>query len=167
VIDPLGGSWYVEWLTDEIERQAEEEFARILALSPEGTMTAGILRGIDEGYFTSAIADAAFDFQNRMDKGRFKQVGVNAYVDDDEDELEILRISAEVGRQQADRVAKVRASRDGHALEAALTRLTAAAATDENLVPLIMDAVRAEATVGEVSKALQSVWGTYHETPRL
>jgi methylmalonyl-CoA mutase, N-terminal domain len=167
VIDPLGGSWYVEWLTDEIERQAEEEFARILALSPEGTMTAGILRGIDEGYFTSAIADAAFDFQNRMDKGRFKQVGVNAYVDDSEDELEILRISAEVGRQQADRVAKVRASRDGHALEAALSRLTAAAATDDNLVPLIMDAVRAEATVGEVSKALQSVWGTYHETPRL
>jgi methylmalonyl-CoA mutase, N-terminal domain len=167
VIDPLGGSWYVEWLTDEIERQAEEEFARILALSPEGTMTAGILRGIDEGYFTSAIADAAFDFQNRMDKGRFKLVGVNAHVDDSEDELEILRISAEVGRQQADRIAQVRAGRDAHALETALERLTAAAATDENLVPLIMDAVRAEATVGEVSKALQSVWGTYHETPRL
>ncbi len=167
VVDPLGGSWYVEWLTDEIERQAEEEFARILALSPEGTMTAGILRGIDEGYFTSAIADAAFDFQNRMDKDRFKLVGVNAYVDDDEDQLEILRISAEVGRQQADRVATVRAERDAHVLEVALERLTAAAATDENLVPLIMDAVRAEATVGEVSKALQSVWGTYHETPRL
>jgi methylmalonyl-CoA mutase, N-terminal domain len=167
VIDPLGGSWYVEWLTDEIERQAEEEFARILALSPEGTMTAGILRGVDEGYFTSAIADAAFDFQNRMDKGRFKLVGVNAYVDDDEDALEILRISAEVGRQQADRVAQVRAQRDARALETAMARLTAAAATDENLVPLIMDAVRAEATVGEVSKALQSVWGTYHETPRL
>jgi methylmalonyl-CoA mutase, N-terminal domain len=167
VIDPLGGSWYVEWLTDEIERQAEEEFARILALSPEGTMTAGILRGIDEGYFTSAIADAAFDFQNRMDKGRFKLVGVNAYVDDSEDALEILRIGAEVGRQQAERVAKVRAGRDAHALETAMERLTAAAATDENLVPLIMDAVRAEATVGEVSKALQSVWGTYHETPRL
>jgi methylmalonyl-CoA mutase, N-terminal domain len=167
VIDPLGGSWYVEWLTDEIERQAEEEFARILALSPDGTMTAGILRGIDEGYFTSAIADAAFDFQNRMDKGRFKLVGVNAYVDDGEDDLEILRISAEVGRQQADRVAKVRARRDARALEAAVERLTAAASTDENLVPLIMDVVRAEATVGEVSKALQSVWGTYHETPRL
>jgi methylmalonyl-CoA mutase, N-terminal domain len=167
VIDPLGGSWYVEWLTDEIERQAEEEFARILALSPEGTMTAGILRGIDEGYFTSAIADAAFDFQNRMDKGRFKLVGVNAHVDDDEDALEILRIGAEVGQQQADRVAAVRASRDPRALDAALQRLIAAAATDENLVPLIMDAVRAEATVGEVSKALQTVWGTYHETPRL
>jgi methylmalonyl-CoA mutase, N-terminal domain len=167
VVDPLGGSWYVEWLTDEIERQAEEEFARILSLSPEGTMTAGILRGIDEGYFTSAIADAAFDFQNRMDKGRFRQVGVNAYVDDDEDELEILRISAEVGRQQSDRVATVREERDAHALEVAMERLTTAAATDENLVPLIMDAVRAEATVGEISKALQSVWGTYHETPRL
>jgi methylmalonyl-CoA mutase, N-terminal domain len=167
VIDPLGGSWYVEWLTDEIERQAEEEFARILALSPEGTMTAGILRGIDEGYFTSAIADAAFDFQNRMDKGRFKLVGVNAYGDDSEDDLEILRISAEVGRNQADRVARVRAERDAPAFETAIERLTAAASTDDNLVPLIMDAVRAEATVGEISRALQSVWGTYHETPRI
>jgi methylmalonyl-CoA mutase, N-terminal domain len=167
VIDPLGGSWYVEWLTDEIERQAEEEFARILALSPEGTMTAGILRGIDEGYFTSAIADAAFDFQNRMDKGRFKLVGVNAYGDDSEDDLEILRISAEVGPNQADRVARVRAERDAHAFETAIERLTAAASTDDNLVPLIMDAVRAEATVGEISRALQSVWGTYHETPRI
>jgi methylmalonyl-CoA mutase, N-terminal domain len=167
VIDPLGGAWYVEWLTDEIERQAEEEFARILALSPQGTMTAGILRGIDEGYFTSAIADAAFEFQNRMDKGRFKQVGVNAYVDDDEDRLEILRIGAEVGEQQAARVAAVRAARDPQAVAAALERLARAASTDANLVPLIMDAVRAEATVGEVSSALQSVWGTYSETPRL
>jgi methylmalonyl-CoA mutase, N-terminal domain len=167
VIDPLGGSWYVEWLTDEIERQVEEEFAHILALSPEGTMTAGILRGIDEGYFTSAIADSAFEFQNRMDKGRFKLVGVNAYVDDSEDDLEILRIGAEVGRQQAERVARVRAERDDQALTAALERLQAAAATDENLVPLIMDAVRADATVGEVSRTLQAVWGTYAETPRL
>jgi methylmalonyl-CoA mutase, N-terminal domain len=167
VIDPLGGSWYVEWLTDEIERQAEEEFAHILALAPEGTMTAGILRGIDEGYFTSAIADSAFEFQNRMDKGRFKLVGVNAYVDDSDDELEILRIGAEVGRQQAERVAKVRAERDGHRLASALERLQAAAATDENLVPLIMDAVRADATVGEVSQTLQAVWGTYAETPRI
>jgi methylmalonyl-CoA mutase, N-terminal domain len=167
VIDPLGGSWYVEWLTDEIERQAEEEFARILEMSEDGTITSGILTGIDEGYFTSAIADAAFDFQNRMDKGRFRMVGVNVHEDPDEDELEILRISADVETGQNARLAAVRAGRDDDALRVALDRLQRAAATDENLVPLIMDAVRAEATVGEVSATLQAVWGTYSETPRL
>jgi methylmalonyl-CoA mutase, N-terminal domain len=167
VIDPLGGSWYVEWLTDEIERQCEEEFARILELSEDDTMLGGILKGIDEGYFTSEIADAAFAFQNRMDKGRFRMVGVNSHVDDAEDDLEILRISAEVERHQTARLADARTQRDGAAVESALQRLTAAASTDENLVPLIMDAVRAEATVGEVSRALQDVWGTYSETPRL
>ncbi|MFP4636054.1 MAG: methylmalonyl-CoA mutase [Nitriliruptoraceae bacterium] len=167
VIDPLGGSWYVEWLTDETERRCEEEFEQILARSEDGTITSGILHGIDEGYFTSEIADAAFAFQNRMDKGDFKMVGVNAYVDDDDDELEILRIGAEVEQAQNDRLAHVRSDRDEAALTAALDRLGEAAHTDRNLVPLIMDAVRADATVGEVSSTLQQVWGTYQEAPRL
>jgi methylmalonyl-CoA mutase, N-terminal domain len=167
VIDPLGGSWYVEWLTDEIERQCEEEFARILELSDDDTMLSGILKGIDEGYFTSEIADAAFAFQNRMDKGRFRMVGVNSHVDDDEDTLEILRIGAEVESAQVGRLEGVRAGRDDGAVSAALDRLGAAARTDENLVPLIMDAVRADATVGEVSATLQEVWGPYSETPRI
>jgi methylmalonyl-CoA mutase, N-terminal domain len=167
VIDPLGGSWYVEWLTDEIERQAEEEFARILEMSDDGTITDGILRGIDEGYFTSEIADAAFAFQNRMDKGDFRMVGVNAYTDADEPPLEILRISAEVERVQNERLATLRATRDQQAVDTALDALRTAAGTDENLVPRIMDAVRADATVGEVSRALQDVFGTYAETPRL
>jgi methylmalonyl-CoA mutase, N-terminal domain len=167
VIDPLGGSWYVEWLTDEIERQCEEEFARILELSDDDTMLSGILKGIDEGYFTSEIADAAFAFQNRMDKGRFRMVGVNSHVDDDEDTLEILRIGAEVESAQVGRLEGIRAGRDDGAVTAALDRLGAAARTDENLVPLIMDAVRADATVGEVSATLQEVWGPYSETPRI
>ena len=168
VIDPLGGSWYVEWLTDEIERQAEEVFAEILDMSQDGTMTSGILRGIDNGYFTSEIADAAFEFQNRMDKGRFKLVGVNAHVDPDEDELEILRISDEVGRRQVERIERVRTDRDAATLDRSLADLKDAARSgDQNLVPYIMDAVRAEATVGEVSRALQEIWGTYEETPRL
>ncbi len=167
VIDPLGGSWYVEWLTDEIERRCEEEFAAILERSEDGTITSGILRGIDQGYFTSEIADAAFAFQRRLDEGAFRMVGVNAYVDEDADELEILRISAEVERAQCERLTTGRRQRDGAAVDAALQRLTAAASTDENLVPLIMDAVRVDATVGEVSTALQDVWGTYQEAPRL
>ncbi len=161
VIDPLGGSWYVEWLTDEIERRCDQEFQAILDRSEDGTITSGILRGIDEGYFTSEIADAAFEFQNRMDKDDFRMVGVNAYRDDDDDELDILRIGAEVESAQNKRLSATRADRDEAALNAALDRLQAAASTDENLVPLIMDAVRADATVGEVSRTLQAVWGTY------
>ncbi|MEX2551245.1 MAG: methylmalonyl-CoA mutase family protein [Nitriliruptoraceae bacterium] len=167
VIDPLGGSWYVEWLTDEIERRCEEEFVAILARSDDETMTSGILRGIEEGYFTSQIADASSAFQRRMDDGDFRMVGVNAYVDPDEDALEVLRISDEVERAQNRRLAASRAARDQDALASALERLRAAAETDDNLVPHIMDAVRADATVGEVSATLQQVWGAYREAPRL
>ncbi len=167
VIDPLGGSWFVEALTDEIERRTEEEFARILERSDDDTMLSGILRGVEDGYFTSEIADAAFDFQNRVDKRRFKIVGVNAHVDDDEDELEVLRISEEVGTRQVERLGQARAARDAHVHEAALAELRAAADTDQNLVPLIMEAVRADATVGEVTACLQDAWGTYAETPQL
>ena len=167
VIDPLGGSWFVESLTDEIERQAEAYFAQILEMGGDDTITSGLLRGIEDGWFMSEIADAAFEFQNRVEKGRFKVVGVNAHVDDDDDDLDILRISNELGQQQSDRVAAVRARRDADAHAAAMQRLEAAAATDENLVPLIMDCVRADATVGEISRSLQDVWGTYTETARI
>ncbi len=167
VIDPLGGSWFVESLTDEIERQAEDYFRQIIEMGDDGTVTSGILRGIEDGWFMSEIADAAFDFQNRLEKGRFRQVGVNVNVEDDEADLDILRVSHELGAKQAAKVAAVRANRDDAAHAAAMEALTAAASTDVNLIPLIMDAVRAEATVGEVSAALQSVWGTYTETARI
>jgi len=113
------------------------------------------------------IADAAFAFQNKIDKGRFKQVGVNAYMDDDDDELDILRISNEVGEHQAARVAEVRAARDPQRHAAAIAALQAAARGDDNMLPPMMEAVRADATVGELSTALQEVWGTYTEVPRL
>jgi len=164
VIDPLGGSWFVESLTDEIERQAEEYFAKILEQSPDQTILGGMLKGVETGYFSSEIADAAFDFQNRLDKGRFNMVGVNKYTEKDEHDLEILKISAEIGEQQAVRVAAVRAGRDAARHAAALEALTVGAAGDTNLVPLIMEAARAEATVGEISYALQDVFGTYTET---
>jgi methylmalonyl-CoA mutase N-terminal domain/subunit len=163
VIDPLGGSWYVEWLTDEIERQAEEYFAQILEMGGDDTIKTGILKGIETGWFSSEIADAAFEFQNRMDKGDFKMVGVNAYTDTDEPPLEIMRISSEVGTRQAASVGTVRAGRDQGAVDAALSALRSAAGGDDNLVPLIMDACRADATVGEISRTLQDVWGTYTE----
>ena len=169
VIDPLGGSWFVEELTDELERQAEDYFSKIESMSPDGTMMEGILRGIEDGWFMSEIADAAFAFQQKVEKGDFKIVGVNAHTDDvADDELEILRISHEIETQQRERVERVRAGRDDAATRTALDQLRQAASDDDtNLVPVIMDAVRAEATVGEISKALQDVWGDYAEPARL
>ncbi len=167
VIDPLGGSWFVESLTDELERQAEEVFATIIDMGDDGTVTSGLLAGIESGWFMAEIADAAFAFQNKLDKGRYRQVGVNAHVDDDDDQLDILRISNEVGTRQASRVAQVRTDRDPDRHTAAIDALQDAARGDGNMLPSIMEAVRADATVGEVSRALQEVWGTYTEVARL
>jgi methylmalonyl-CoA mutase, N-terminal domain len=166
-VDPLGGAWFVEAMTDEMERQAEEYFARIEAMSPDGSMMEGILRGIEEGWFMSEIADAAFAYQQRVEKGDFKVVGVNAYEDPDDEELEILRIGQEIETAQRQRVEQVKTDRDPAKVDDALETLKKAAQTDENLVPLIMDAVRADATVGEVSTTLQEVWGGYSEPARL
>src|SRR5688500_8113822 len=98
VADPLGGSWYVEALTDRIEAQAEEIFARILTMAPKGepTMTAGILKGIEDGWFTGEIADAAFTYQQALEKGAKKVVGVNVHTTTISKDLEILRVSHEV-----------------------------------------------------------------------
>src|SRR6266700_579754 len=96
VVDPLGGSWYVEALTDEMEHEAEEIFARVKEMGNDGTMTAGILRGIEDGWFMSEIAEAAFRYQTALEKGTKKIVGVNTLTSTDDDELEILRISHEV-----------------------------------------------------------------------
>ncbi len=166
-IDPLGGSWFVEWMTDRVEADTEDYFRRILEQSPDGTVTGGLLRGIETGWFLGEIADAAFRYQQQLEKGSKRIVGVNVHQADDEDELEILRISAEVERAQSARLASFRAARDGAATGAALDRLRTAARSDDNLVPVIMDAVRADATLGEICGALKDVFGTYREPPRI
>ena len=164
-IDPLGGSWYVEWMTDKVEEDAEGYFARILGLSDDGTITGGLLRGIDSGWFSSEIADAAFAYQHHLEDGTKRVVGVNVHADGGGDEeLEILRISAEVERAQARRLAEFRGRRDPAVVAVALDRLRGACRTDENLVPVIMDAVRADATLGEICAAMKDVFGTYRET---
>jgi methylmalonyl-CoA mutase N-terminal domain/subunit len=112
VADPLGGSWYVEALTDELERQAEQIFARIREMGGDGTMTAGILRGIEDGWFTGEIAEAAFQYQQKLEKGDKKVVGVNTNLASDEPELEILRISGEVEKEQVRVLAGRKAGRD-------------------------------------------------------
>ncbi|HVL99678.1 MAG TPA: methylmalonyl-CoA mutase family protein [Egibacteraceae bacterium] len=165
-VDPLGGSWFVEWMTDKVEADTEAYFARILDRSPDGTVMGGMLRGIESGWFMSEIADAAFRYQQQLEKGDKRLVGVNVHTETCEgDELEILRVSAEMERAQRERLAAFRAGRDARGALEALERLRAAAATEENLVPVIMDAVRADATLGEICAALKKVFGTYREPP--
>jgi methylmalonyl-CoA mutase N-terminal domain/subunit len=163
VIDPLGGSWFIEHLTDEIERQAEQIFAQIQDLGDDGTIMSGVLNGISDGWFVRAIAESSFEFQRKLDRGRKTVVGVNRYVDGVDRDLEVLRVSHDVEDAQHRRLADMRSKRPTAPFEKAIERLRAAAATDENLVPLIMDAVRADATIGEISECLQSVWGGYRE----
>src|SRR5436190_4361153 len=167
VADPLGGSWYVEALTDRIEAEAEDVFARIRALGHDGSMTAGILRGIEDGWFTAAIADSAFVYQQALEKGEKKIVGVNAHTGTVAQPLEILRISPEVEREQVKLLAARRAERDQRAVDATLSALVAAARTDANLVPPMLDAARAEATLGEICGALRHEWGAYTEPASL
>ncbi|MFI6577243.1 methylmalonyl-CoA mutase [Nocardiopsis sp. NPDC050513] len=174
VADPLGGSWYVESLTDELEEEAERIFAQILRMGGGrdtehriGPMTSGILAGIGNGYFTSEIAEAAFQYQRALEKGDKRIVGVNCHTGTVSGELDILRISHEVEREQRKVLAERRARRDGAAVDRALARLLEGVrAQDGNLVPLIMDAARAEATLGEICSTMGEEFGTYTEDPR-
>jgi methylmalonyl-CoA mutase N-terminal domain/subunit len=166
VIDPLGGSWYVEALTDRLEAEAEAIFARIKDLGGDGTITSGLLRGIEDGWFIGEIADSAFAFQVALEKGEKRQVGVNVYTGDVGDELEILRVSHEVELEQRALVAARRAQRDQAAVDAALERMVAAARADENTIVPMLDAVRAEATLGEICNAFKPLWGEYREPAR-
>jgi methylmalonyl-CoA mutase N-terminal domain/subunit len=163
VADPLGGSWYVEALTDRLDSEAEQIFTRIREMSADGSMTSGILRGIEEGWFISEIADSAFAYQQQLEKEEKKIVGVNAGTETAAEPLEILRVGHEVEREQRAELAARRAARDQGKLDSALARMTAAARGDENVIPAMLDAVRAEATLGEICDALRNEWGTYSE----
>ncbi|MEU7887325.1 methylmalonyl-CoA mutase family protein [Microbispora bryophytorum] len=163
VVDPLGGSWYVEALTDRLEAEAEKTFARIREMGGDGTMTAGILRGIEDGWFMSEIAESAFDYQRKLEKGDKRIVGVNCHTSTVEQPLEILRISHEVEVEQRRALAERRAARDEKVVDAALTALRAASRGDDNMIPPMLEAVRAEATLGEICDVLREEWGTYTE----
>jgi methylmalonyl-CoA mutase, N-terminal domain len=165
VADPLGGSWYLEALTDRLEAEAEEIFTRIAAMSPDGSMTGGILRGIEDGWFSSEIAEASFAYQQKLEKGDKKVVGVNSHLGTTGRPVEILRVSHQVEQDQAADLARRRAARDQAAVEAALAAMLAAARSGDNMIPPMLDAARAEATLGEICGALREEWGTYFETP--
>ena len=165
VIDPLGGSYFLETLTDRMEELAEAEFARILAMG-EGSMLEGVLTGIERGVFQQAIAESAFREQERFERGDLVKIGVTDFVEAGEQPIEILEISGGVETSQVERVRKVRERRDGVAARAALGRLGELAATETNLVEPLVDCARALCTEGEIVEALRTVFGSYTETPR-
>jgi methylmalonyl-CoA mutase N-terminal domain/subunit len=167
VVDPLGGSWYLEELTDQIEAEAEVIFERIRSLGGDGTMTAGILRGIDDGWFTGRIADAAFREHELLQTGEQRVVGVNAHTDAVEPPLEILRVSREVERDQRAALAVRKQSRDDAAVAAALAAVRDAARSEANIIEPLLDAARAEATLGEMCQLLVAEWGAYAEPPQV
>ncbi|GAB95684.1 isobutyryl-CoA mutase large subunit [Kineosphaera limosa NBRC 100340] len=191
VADPLGGSWYVEALTDQIEAEANKIFDRILAMGgsdhstadlaalaqtvrqnvgkSEGgqwPMTKGILRGIEEGWFMAEIADAAFQHQIALEQGDKKVVGVNTLTESVASELDILRVSHEVEREQVRELDDRKAGRDEAAVQAALTHMVEVSRTSDNMIPAMLDAVRAEATLGEICNVLRDEWGVYREPAR-
>jgi methylmalonyl-CoA mutase N-terminal domain/subunit len=175
VADPLGGSWYVEALTDRIEAEAERVFDRIKDLArqavpsgdhPIGEMTSGILLGIEDGWFTGEIADAAFAYQQALEKGEKKMVGVNTLTDPSADDLEILRVSHEVEREQNVALGSRRSARDEALVQRSLGELVEVAKGSGNLIEPMLAAARVEATLGEICGVLRDVWGGYTEPAR-
>jgi len=157
-IDPLGGSYFVEALTDRMEQTAYAYFDRIDELG-------GMVAAVEQNFPQREIAEASFRLQQEIEAGERIIVGVNRYQQHDEQGLEILRIPAELERKQVGRVQAVRARRDSAAVEAALAELRDAAANDRNLMEPLLDAARAHCTEGEIVESLQQVFGTYTETP--
>ncbi len=191
VADPLGGSWYVEALTDRIEAEANAIFDKILSMggstlthantdglaaavrtatgeadAARWPMTRGLLRGIEEGWFMGEIAEAAFQYQVALEKGDKRIVGVNCHRDSVTHDLEILRVSHEVEVDQVRELAARRTARDEQAVAAALSRMVDAARSDENMIEPMLEACRVEASLGEICDALRAEWGEYREPAR-
>jgi methylmalonyl-CoA mutase, N-terminal domain len=158
-IDPLGGSYFVEELTNRLEAEAYDYFGRIRELG-------GVVPAIKENFFQREIAEASFRYQSEVEAGKRVIVGVNRYDEPEERELDILHIDPALERKQVERVRALRAKRDSAAVESTLERLRRDAASDDtNLMPAIIEASRAYVTMGEMCDALREVWGVWRETP--
>ena len=155
-VDPLGGSWAIEALTDRIEREARAYIEHIDGLG-------GMVRAIELGYPQREIAEAAYVYQQQIDRGEKTVVGVNRYQVPEERPLELLRVPLEVEERQTERVRRVKRERDGARARAALARVRAAATSGENLMPPVVDAVKALCTVGEIADVYRDVFGVYRD----
>ncbi len=155
-VDPLAGSYFIEELTDRMEASAEEYFRRVDEMG-------GVLAGIDNGFFQREIADAAYRYQIEVDRKERLIVGVNSFVEQDEEPIPTLRIDPELERAQVRAVQAVRADRDQAAVDRALESVRQAAASGQNMMPSILDAVRVYATEGEIVRTMRTVFGSYRE----
>ncbi|HYZ46324.1 MAG TPA: methylmalonyl-CoA mutase family protein [Actinomycetota bacterium] len=165
VIDPLGGSWFIEDLTDKTEAAAEEYFARIDEMG-EGSILDGMLAGIERGYFQKEMADAAFHYQQLLEQGKKVIVGLNRFTRTVQDPPEVLVIGPDIEERQKKAVAEVRANRDETRAQQALAALRDMAADEsQNSVPVLVEAAKAYVTLGEMVDALKTVWGVYTEPP--
>ncbi|MFL6105428.1 MAG: methylmalonyl-CoA mutase family protein, partial [Marmoricola sp.] len=184
VADPLGGAWYVEALTDEIEAEANSIFTKILSLggsdltatdhealaaataAGENPITRGLLRGIEDGWFSSEIAEAAFQYQKALEKGDKKVVGVNVHLDSVTHDLEILRVSHEVEVEQVRELKERKAGRYQAVIDAAIADMLEVARSGGNMIPSMLQACRVEASLSEICDALRAEWGEYREPAR-
>jgi methylmalonyl-CoA mutase N-terminal domain/subunit len=157
VIDPLGGSYYVEAMTDEIERRAYEYFARIDEVG-------GVIPAIENGFFQREIADASYRFERSLADKKRVIVGFNDFINENEDEIEVLKITQEMEEDQKLRLAEVKRSRDGKEVARTLRDLEAAARSKQNLIDPLLAAVRVYATEGEMIETMRQVFGGYRET---
>ncbi|WP_153724811.1 acyl-CoA mutase large subunit family protein [Heliorestis convoluta] len=157
-VDPLGGSYFVEALTDKMEAGAERYFEQIDALG-------GVIPAIEQGFFQKEIAEAAFQYQKEIDEKKRIIVGVNDYIEDMAMDMPLLRIDPAIEEEQVKKVQALRASRDNEKVEKALRELQAEARGTENLLPPLLEAVRAYATEGEIASTLKEVFGEYREQP--
>ncbi|HWC87152.1 MAG TPA: methylmalonyl-CoA mutase family protein, partial [Solirubrobacteraceae bacterium] len=157
-IDPLGGAYFVEALTDRMEEQAYDYFRKIDELG-------GMVQAVKQGFPQREIADASFDLQREIDAGERIVVGVNSYTEGDSGQTSLLRIDPALERRQIEGVRTVRATRDAAAVEGALAELKAAAVAGQNLMPLLVTAARVHVSEGEIIETLQQVWGDYREAP--
>ena len=156
VVDPLGGSYYLEWLTDDMERQARDYFDRIDSLG-------GVVPAIEKGFFQKEIAAASYKYQKEIDNKERVVVGVNEYTSDESVEIPILEMDPDGFDRQCDRLKKLRASRDKGKFEASIRAIEKAAEGDDNLMPHFIEAAKAKATLGEMCDVLRGVFGEYRE----
>jgi len=165
VVDPLGGSWFLEELTDQLEAEAEAMFGHI-AEAGDGSMLEGAFELIDEGWYQGNIADSAYDFEKKVNAGRRIVVGVNNFTEgNEEDQIDLLKITTEDEQRQIKNLQQIKADRNQGSVDEALIALSRAAETDANLMLPLIDSVRTRATVGEIMNTLAEVFGRYQEKP--
>ncbi|WP_136718460.1 methylmalonyl-CoA mutase family protein [Halorientalis salina] len=166
IVDPMGGSFAIESLTNEVEEKTMAYIEEIKEMG-DGSVRDGVLAGIDQGYFHREIQDSAYEYQERVDAGEEVVVGVNEYSIEEDTQPDVLKVDEDVQERQRERLADVKAERDDEAVEAALAAVRDAIENDENVMPPIIEAVKAYATMGEIMSAFQTEYGSYQETVTL